>query len=93
MITHWEFPSGTESMAAWTDLKSPSPLISTLMVRLVPIFSVNKGELMTVWASKAWTRAGKVIEMTEMMIAKAMEEDMMAELRDTKIWLRPMGGP
>lgn len=51
-MTQPGFPSGMESIAAWTDLKSPFPLISTLMVRLIPNFCVNKGESMTFCASK-----------------------------------------
>jgi len=53
-------------------LNSPSPLISTLIVRLVLIFSVSKGELMTVWTSKARTSAVKVTEMITKTIAKAI---------------------
>jgi len=42
-------------MASWTDVKSPSPLISTLIVRLVPILCVNRGESITVCAVKPST--------------------------------------
>lgn len=49
-MTQLEFPSGMESMAACTDLNSPLPLISTLIVRLIPNLCVNKGESMTVCA-------------------------------------------
>ena len=45
-------------MAAWTDLKSPLPLISTLIVRLIPNLCVNKGESMTVCASKPRAKYG-----------------------------------
>lgn len=45
-------------MAAWIDLKSPFPLISTLIVRLIPNLCVNKGESMTFCASKPKTQYG-----------------------------------
>lgn len=58
-MTHLEFPSGMESMAAWIDLNSPLPLISTLMVRLIPNFSVNKGESTTVCPSRQRAQCDK----------------------------------
>lgn len=57
-------------MASWTDVNSPSPLISTLIVRLVPIFWVNKGESITVFAVKPSTWPEKEMAVTK-MIAKA----------------------
>ena len=67
-------------MASWTDVKSPSPLISTLIVRLVPIFCVNKGESITVCADKPSTWPEKDTVMTE-VVAKAT---MWGGLRDIK---------
>jgi len=44
-MIQFEFSSGMESMAAWIVLNSPLPLPSTLIVRLIPNFSVNIGEV------------------------------------------------
>lgn len=66
------FPLGTELMASWTDVKSPLPLRSTLIVILVPIFSVNRGESMTVCADRPLAKPGKQIAATAAkMAAKA----------------------
>jgi len=69
-MTHLELSSGMESMASWTLLKSPLPLISTLIVRLIPNFSVNIGESATVFP----LRARAECEMQEMRIATMNDE-------------------
>lgn len=48
-------------------MKSPSPLISTLMVRFVPIFCVNKGESITVLDEIAWILLVKKMAMIKMI--------------------------
>lgn len=58
-------------MASWTDVKSPSPLISTLIVRLVPIFCVNRGESITVCAVKPSTWPENDTARTKMVAKEA----------------------
>jgi len=59
-------------MAACTLVKSPLPLMSTLMVRLIPNFCVNIGESAIV---SAWLVARAECEMQKMRIAERRKEE------------------
>jgi len=87
-MTQLEFPSGIESMAACTDLKSPFPLISTLIVRLVPTFCVNIGESMTVFTSKARAQNGTKtkIKMRIFIVNVGKERDKQDDEEEAMFW-------
>ena len=93
MIVHLPFPSGTESMAAWTEVKSPLPLISTLIVWLAPIFFVKRGESNTVvlrlgdLLCAAWDAGMEMETMTRkaMWMAWRNGEDMVS--RRSRSWI------